>query len=336
MLRQVWVSIACLWVFVAALQIVISTTARAEPAAGDGDGCEETVTAAVPSAIAKNVRDHGQYAAVETKLRPFAQPLLPVRPGDWLEKNTEPGQTFAEYIAAKPIRRSAELSTLYVCELGSFSPEQAKILAITYEYLRLFFDVPVKVHKRIPLAEIPAGARRTTKSSVGEQLEVYHLLERVLKPERPADALAYIAFTPHDLWPETKPPERRWNYVFGMASLRDRVGVWSMARFGDPARGEAERKFCLTRTLGTATHETGHILTMQHCTAFNCNMCGANSNEEGDRHPLHFCPVCLRKLCWNLGVEPVPYLNRLEAFCRKHGLDDDAAFYEKGAKALAK
>ena len=86
---------------------------------------------------------------------------------------------------------------------------------------------------------------------------------------------------------------------------------------------------CLRRTLGTASHETGHILTIRHCTAFSCNMCGANSNEEGDRHPLHFCPVCLRKICWNLQLEPIGYMERLLEFCQRHGLEDEALYYRQ-------
>ena len=73
------------------------------------------------------------------------------------------------------------------------------------------------------------------------------------------------------------------------------------------AAGKSEEAYrlCLRRTLSTATHETGHILTMQHCTAFRCLMNGCNTHEERDRTPLHPCPVCLRKLCWNLRVEAV-------------------------------
>ena len=83
----------------------------------------------------------------------------------------------------------------------------------------------------------------------------------------------------------------------------------------------------------TATHETGHILTMKHCTAFSCLMNGSNHQQERDGRPLHPCPVCLRKLVWSLQAEPVPYLRRLEAFCRDHGLRE-AEWYARAAEAL--
>jgi archaemetzincin len=67
---------------------------------------------------------------------------------------------------------------------------------------------------------------------------------------------------------------------------------------------ETDFHLCLRRTLSTASHETGHILGMAHCTAYSCLMNGSNHQEEKDRRPMHLCPVCLRKLCWNLQVEP--------------------------------
>jgi hypothetical protein len=51
--------------------------------------------------------------------------------------------------------------------------------------------------------------------------------------------------------------------------------------------------------------------------------------------PLHPCPVCLRKLCWNLRVDPVAYLTKLKAFCRQNGLDPESRWYEKAVAALA-
>ena len=114
------------------------------------------------------------------------------------------------------------------------------------------------------------------------------------------------------------------------ANLRQRVGVWSIYRNGDPGEG-----LCLRRTLATAAHEAGHILGLAHCTAYSCLMNGSNHQEEKDRRPMHLCPVCLRKLCWNLRVEPVPYLTKLNAFCQQHGLDPESIWYEKALAALA-
>jgi archaemetzincin len=74
---------------------------------------------------------------------------------------------------------------------------------------------------------------------------------------------------------------------------------------------------------------------MHHCTAFHCLMNGSNHQEERDARPLYPCPVCLRKLCWNLRVEPVTYLTKLKAFCQQNGLDVECGWYERALAALA-
>lgn len=270
------------------------------------------------------------YLELEQKLRPLADPLPPPRPGDWLAEHDEPGQTFAEYRHARPVRRSDTLTTIYLCFVGDFGEAQRRVLDLTRQYLALFYDCPVKVNREIALASIPARARRTHPSWGDEQVLTGYVLHELLGPERPADALAYVALTASDLW-----PGRGWNFVFGEANLRQRTGVWSIYRNGVPAQGEAAFRLCQRRTLATSSHELGHVLTIYHCTAFRCLMNGSNHQEERDARPLHLCPVCLRKLCWNLQVEPVPYLTRLKAFCQQNGLDPERGWYEKVMAALA-
>ncbi len=271
------------------------------------------------------------FAEVESRLRPIAAPLAKPEPGDWLAEHKEDGQTFAAYLRAKPVRKSAQQRTIYICLLGDFSPEQNKVLETTQKYLEIFYQVPVKVHKKMAVMDVPARARRIHPTWGGEQILSTYVLDEVLKPDRPDDALAYLAFTSSDLFPDPT-----WNFVFGQASLRERTGVWSIHRNGDPAKGEKAYQLCLRRTLHTASHETGHILTIQHCTAFDCNMNGINSQDEGDRKPLTMCPVCLRKVCWNLQVEPVKYLGELETFCRENKLLAEADWYHDAAAVLRK
>ena len=282
-----------------------------------------------PAADGQSSRDNASLADVESKLKPLAQPLPKPRPGDWLAAHKEPGQTFTQYLAARPVRKSDKLQTIYISQIGEFSPQQEKVLDIACEYLSVVYQVPVKRHNKLALADIPHRAQRVHPRWGDKQILTTYVLDEVLKTTRPDDALAYLAFTSSDLYPQDD-----WNFVFGQANLRGRVGVWSIYRFGDPAKSDTDFQQCLRRTLSTASHETGHILTIQHCTAFACNMNGSNSLPESDRQPLHFCPVCLRKVCWNLRVDPAKYLAELEAFCRKHDLEEEAEWYAKARVVL--
>lgn len=266
---------------------------------------------------------------IETKLAPLSTKLGKPKPGDWLAEHPERGQNFKEYLAAKPVRRSKELTTIYLCLIGDFTPKQQEVLKLAQEYLAIFYQSPVKIHREIKLADVPKRARRHHPTYGMEQIKTTYVLDEVLKPARPRDALAYIAFTSSDLFPQDD-----WNYVFGQASLRDRTGVWSIYRNGDPAESAEAFQLCLRRTLSTASHETGHILTIEHCTANECNMNGANNQPESDRHPLHLCPVCLRKVLWNLQSDPDKYLGALETFCEKHKLEDEAKWYAAAREKL--
>jgi archaemetzincin len=148
----------------------------------------------------------------------------------------------------------------------------------------------------------------------------------LLKARRPRDAVAVLALTTSDLW-----PGEGWNFVFGQASLGQRVGVWSLYRMGDPVK---EPIVCLRRTLGTATHETGHMFGIAHCIRYECGMNGSNHREESDRHPLAFCPECEMKVWWACRVDPAARYRRLAALAESHGLKVEARTWSESRAAL--
>jgi archaemetzincin len=96
--------------------------------------------------------------------------------------------------------------------------------------------LPVQVRRHLPLSDIPARARRRHPQWGGKQVLSTFILPEVLEPDVPEDALAYLALTRCDLR-----PGEGWNFVFGQANLRRRVGVWSIHRNGWP--GSRRRAF---------------------------------------------------------------------------------------------
>ncbi len=89
------------------------------------------------------------------------------------------------------------------------------------------------VHRTVPISDIPAHTKRKHPEWGDRQLLSSYILDDLLLPDRPDDALAYLALTARDLWPGDG-----WNFVFGEGKLRDRVGVWSIYRNGHPVKGE--------------------------------------------------------------------------------------------------
>jgi archaemetzincin len=263
------------------------------------------------------------------KLLPLHEPLGTPQPGDWLAEHPEEGQTFRQYVQSWPATPDRRRRVIYVQPLGDFTETQRKIVTLTAEFMQVYFGLPVRMRRDLSLDVIPAEARRKHPSWGMDQILSTYVLEQVLYPRLPHDATAYIALTTSDLW-----PGEGWNFVFGQASLSRRVGVWSIYRNGDPEESEEAFRLCLVRTIKTATHETGHMFSMHHCTQYACNMCGSNHRAERDRLPLWLCPHCLAKLTWATKVDPEARFEKLIDFCKANGLRKERAFYEKSLLVL--
>ncbi len=165
------------------------------------------------------------------KLLPLHTKLGKPLPGDWLDKHPEMGQTYRQYVGSRPVRADRRRNMIYVQPLGDFSSAEKKIIDQATEFLSAYFQLEVATNEAIPLDVIPRSARRKPGGKRAEQILSAYVLDEVLKPRLPKNAVALIAFTNADLW-----PGEGWNYVFGQASLADHVGVWSIHRYGDPSR----------------------------------------------------------------------------------------------------
>ena len=270
-----------------------------------------------------------EIRAAADAIRPLHLKMEKPAENDWLARHQEAGQTFAQYRQRQKQRICDQYQTLYIQPLGEFTATQNKLLAETTEFVGRFYGMPVKTLEVVRLEKLPEKARRVPAEGAAPQVLTHYLLDNVLKPRRPKDAAAVMGLTASDLW-----PGEGWNFVFGQASLTDRVGVWSIQRFGDPDEDETAFKLCLSRTLKVAVHETGHMLGIQHCTAWQCGMNGSNHLAESDGQPLEFCPECQSKLWWTCGVAPLPRYRKLLEFAGCRGMEDEAAYWRKAVARL--
>jgi archaemetzincin len=153
------------------------------------------------------------HPEIKTKLTSLAPALPKPLPSDWLGKYHEEGQTFEQYLRAKPVRRSNKLNTIYICLIGDFTPQQREVLTAAEQYLGILYDAPVVERKQVALSDIPPRGER--KDDERHQILTTYVLNEILGPDRPRDALAYLAFTATDLYPK---PDM--NFVFGQATRR--------------------------------------------------------------------------------------------------------------------
>lgn len=245
---------------------------------------------------------------------------------DWLWDNKEGGQTFDEYIDSNPTLPTDERKVIYVQPLGKFKADQTKVIKITSEYIEAFYGLMVKALPTRPLTtKLNEPDQRMIDYPKHRQLRTGYIMETMLQPALPKDAAALIAFTDEDLYPDSS-----MYFVFGQASLENRVGVWSLFRLDDQATYDT----FLRRTMKIAAHETGHMFSMRHCTKYECVMSGTNHRGETDRRPVDACPECMAKICWMMKQKPAERYKRLAAFARLNKLENEAREFESKAKTV--
>ena len=247
--------------------------------------------------------------------------------GDWLAEHPERPQSFDDFLNASTNVPAGERRVIYLLPIGEFpdsAPALAKLTAITHAY----FQLEVRVLPAVKVKDVTAKTR-INEGTRKRQLLAPDVLGWLVK-RVPADAFGLMAVTMEDLYPEPS-----WNFVFGMASLRERVGVQSFARqdpafFGEP-RGGDWQQVALRRATWTLVHEIGHMFGLTHCTYYECVQAGSNNQEESDRRPLHACPVCLRKLHSAIEFDPAVREEELAKVLGELGIDDEAAWSRRRA-----
>ena len=82
-----------------------------------------------------------------------------------------------------------------IVPLGEFKATQRKIITLTAAYMQIYFGLPVKIKKDMSLSVIPEKARRVHPTWGDNQILSTYVLNDLLRPRLPKDAVAYIAFT---------------------------------------------------------------------------------------------------------------------------------------------
>ena len=316
----------------AAPEPTAAQTTPAPAAAGPAASGARAPRFAVPDARSR-VRAAGVLAGLTDELRaafapgPGFIPIAAPQPGDWLAEHDEPGQTYDAFVASRSNRPGAGgRRTNYIVPLGDLGPA-APPLAVLADFTRAHFQLPVRVLPAIAADDVRAQTRRHDGRMQMLATDVLEHLRSIL----PADAYCLVGLTAVDLYPEPS-----WSFVFGMASFRERVGVYSIARYHPPSGGRDAASWVRSRALKVMAHEIGHMFGMEHCTFYECVMNGSNHLAETDRRPMNLCPVCLRKLFHAVGFAPGRRYRELARFFAGHGLETEAAWAKARAGELAR
>jgi len=282
------------------------------------------------SANAQEVGDTDAYECIRSKKRQLPEfwdalrlcldpsggeweDIDPPEDSEWLDSMLDktPDQSFRSYVSSRPNRPDKSRNVLYLLplcdprdlEAPAFPegpwPSWRALEAVTE---RFFAPMIVRTLPAVPMQQLKPRPGSRSGSWGVEQYNAATALD-ALEGLVPRDAYGLMAVTMCDLYPK---PE--WNFVYGLARLTKRVGIFSFCRHTPTHEASHSEAWLgaqlLHRSMKTLLHEIGHMFGMKHCTWYNCLMRG--SNGEGVEHQinhLYLCPACLRKLHWCIGFD---------------------------------
>lgn len=248
--------------------------------------------------------------------------------GEWLYTHKEKGQSFEQFINSRHVVPTNNSNIIYIRPIGNFNDLQKKQIELVREYLEIFFQLKTKTLEKISNDIIPSSARRIGYDD-NEQFLAGYILDSVLKKEKPLNRIALMGLTEMDLFPK---PE--WNYVFGLASYRDKIGVSSIYRFQDEVLTPTNFDLCLSRLLKTCSHEIGHMFGLYHCIVADCVMNGTISLPETDKSTIRLCSACQRKLNSSIKYDSKKRLIELEKYFEKVKLNDATQLMKKDLEKI--
>lgn len=178
---------------------------------------------------------------------------------------------------ALPLSAAFADGTYYVRPLGEVDAAQARFAC---KNIRETFKLQCQVLRAHPLPRVALDA---TRGQYDADLLIDALFRRA-----PVDAVGVVGVTNADLF-----DKRRGRFVFGLASLIDRVAVVSLARYRGSWWGESlDPKVFRARYFKVLVHEVAHTLGLRHCERQTCAMRDDADLKALDASPTTFCNAC--------------------------------------------
>jgi archaemetzincin len=269
---------------------------------------------------------HKEDAILE-KLKINDSALSTPSEGDWRHEYKEKYQSFENFLDKKPLVKNDSVNKIYLLPIGQFKGLQDSILRATKEYLTIYFDMEVIILDTYDDKRIPKNNKRVYEGK--EQILASYIIDTLLPPIRPKDAIAVMAITPIDVY-----PKKLWNFVFGLASYENRVGVSSINRFCYDGLTQENYSRALSLTINVSAHEITHMLQVSHCITSVCLMQGSNSLEEIYSHPNRVCSSCHKKIHHSCKFDIKNRLEKLVHFFDEHQLNRDYNLAMKDLKSI--
>lgn len=231
---------------------------------------------------------------------------IPVK-SEWLYEYKERGQTFKVYSGGIISSPSKRINKVYINILNNddnlIDQEAIDIFSL---FINAYYPCLVSelISKPITFEELGIKPRQSDYVQYNAGLTI-----EKLKSYIPKDGIFIIGLSSMDIY-----PREEWGFCYGLADVMSGSAVFSMRRHYDEVdssnKNEISRRLeAIYNTAFTLIHEIGHLLGLKHCIYYNCIIRGLNSSRES--YNKFYCPVCMRKLYWNLKLDIEKYWDGL-------------------------
>ena len=149
---------------------------------------------------------------------------------------------------------------------------------------------------------------------------------KTLQRYKPHDAYAIIGLTNEDLY-----PSENYNFCFGWSAYSSGVGAFSFFRFNpdlDGIEDPNQAMNSLRRACHIMVNELCHMFGLENCIYYECLMNGVNCAIERRAGGVRvLCPVCLKKLKYNIKFDTEARFTKLAEVCDEIGFSEEAKIY---------
>ncbi|CAF1085854.1 unnamed protein product [Adineta ricciae] len=283
--------------------------------------------------------------AVTVNIDESFAPISEPEKGDWLSEYNEEGQTVQEFENFRKTPSGFTGSIIYIQPFGDFNSPRSPSLETIRRFSQLFF--PGCQTELLPSVDLNPKMRQRINGETNQpQYLICDFTEHMKAMRRKRNnhqELFVVGVTMVDIYPNSQ-----WNFVYGEASIDERIGIFSFSRFDPlfPHRSEEssqrlctddERRLILRRAVGTYIHEVMHLFGLAHCIYYLCLMNGANGETELDKQPLRLCPICLRKMSMvfkDQTYDVMDMYHELFELSKELGLQAEADWYRNRLQVL--
>lgn len=248
-------------------------------------------------------------------------------------------QGLADYIRSNPNRPDSVRKVVYLLPFGNMKPEIEQLIRAEVAYLKAFLQLDVQVLDRMPYDSIRRMAAVKTRlvpnddfayyskmkggtPALTEQIQAAAFMDAVMKPNKPADAVAVLGITEHDIY------NPAYNYLFGVSQLQSGVGVVSTFRLIDygPETKNNIRK--------TVSKQIVNMFSIPNVKEYKCVMNFHIDIEALYQGKFDLSPRALEKLKYAAGFDYAKRFTDLAKFWKKENNQAEVAYHEACAQRI--